>query len=195
MLFGMVSKYKTDLDDVRDIRHNRYLKRNNIVPIVSKQIISSSQQGSRLRVRLMYVFSDGREVTLSGIYVNDQDAADQKLIDLESIVLFKTQELDAEKSEDQDSAIVDTGEASQKQIAKQYLIRAMQEKDPFISLNKLTKVLNFITNQGWTPTQIKTALNLTNDEWDKITTRYNYLKSVEAALINYQDIINSEVML
>lgn len=194
-----MKRIKTDLDEVRDIRRKRYLKhskeyRELKMTITNRQIINSTQQGERLRVSLQYDFSSGLPAILNGIYVSDQSEADQKLIDVEPTVLIKRQESDAEAAEEGGDNIEATGEAGLNQIARQYLKRAMNEVDPYISLIKLKRANNKFTELGWTNGQIKSELGLTDNQWNLIKARYQYLGGVEAILIAYQDVINSEVM-
>lgn len=165
------------------------------MPIIDRQITHSSAHSGRLRIRCTYFFSDGRESTLGPMYVANQLAADTKLIALEPEVLASIQNQDAEDSERNDLAIEDSaGESTLKQRAIQYLKRAMSEDDPFIAFSKLDRFNTFRTNQGWTVAQVKAQLNLTDDQWNKIITRYSYLQANEQALINYNLIVDGDTV-
>ncbi len=159
------------------------------MPVVSREISHSSPHSQRLRIRLAYTFDGGRVITRGPMFVADQAAADARLLALEPDVLASVQAQDAEAVELSDSSITDTAEASRQQIARQYLHRAMQEDDPYIALNKIRKAQTFFQAQGWTVSQIKLQLNISDALWDKITARYSYLQSVEQTLIDYQAIL------
>jgi hypothetical protein len=134
---------------------------------------------------LKYIFDDGREIIIGPLHVADQASADQKLIDLEPDVLISAQEADAQLAVDNDSVIDQSGEASNKQVARQYLKIAMSETDLYRAYQKLKKANDFIDVQGWSNAQVKSNLSITDDQWSAIVARYQYLSLNAADIQNY----------
>lgn len=158
------------------------------MPIISRTHTTTKHRAG-LRARFEYTFSD-RVATrgpCSGLKSDEEVLA--KRAEFESEVLAVAQENDATKAEREGGTIKDSGEATKAQVARQYVRKAMDETDPFIALGKLKKAQAFFSGQGWSPAQIRTRLGLTSEQWGKITTRLNYLKSNEQVLIDYQAVL------
>jgi len=162
------------------------------MPIVSREITDLTGHGERFRMRCQYVFDDDRVVDRYAGHVNSPAEADQLLIDLEPQVLAAEQARDSEEAERNDRDITARGQASLRQIARQYLRRAMEEPDPFISLKKLQRVNTFFTAQGWSQAQIKSRLDLTDTQWSKMVSKFIYLTSKEQILIDHQAVLRGE---
>jgi hypothetical protein len=160
--------------------------------IVDSQISDISQHGDGFRARFRYELSDGRVVEIGLINVSSELEAGQKLVEKEQEVLASIQLSDAETAVYLDSDIQSSGQASAKQVARQYLKDAMMTEDPYSAHKKLKKADNYIDGRGWTASQIKTNLNMSDDQWSAIVTRYQYLSSNESALDAYELIRQSD---
>lgn len=160
--------------------------------IISKIISEITPHLDRFRVRLKYTFTDGRIINIGPFFVQSQNDAEQVLIDRESNVLSSMQDTDAESAVDNDLDINQSGEASNKQVARQYLKRAMQNEDPNIAYLKLKKAQDYFILQGWSDAQIKSNLNITDIQWSTIVIRYQYLCNNLTAMQDFQDVLSSD---
>lgn len=159
------------------------------MPIVKSEYTTTEHRDG-LRARYVCTLTDGHvsEPSPSG-GLADEAAVLTKQAEVEAEVIESAQERDAVKTEYEDGDISDSGEASQVQVARQYLRRAMGEEDPLLALRKLEKVQSFFAAEGWTPAQIRTRLNITSRQWTEITTRLSYLKANEQVLIDYKAVL------
>jgi len=158
-------------------------------------VINFTRHKGGNRAAVEYTFASGhiepKRISNAGV---DESAALTAAINNIPNVEGSISGLDAEKAEHNDSDIVATGEASMQQVARQYLKRAMREDDPIIAFSKLDKFNTFRNNQGWTAAQVKAQLNLNDDQWNKITTRYSYLLASQQVLIDYQTVVSGDTV-
>lgn len=163
------------------------------MPIVDRTS-TFTRHRARFRYRYKYTFNDGRIVEKGPCTVNTQAEGDALMPTLEPGVLLNEQGRDAEDAERNDRGIVARGEAQPRQIARQYLHRAMVEDDPLVALNKFKQAEAFFSRKGWNPPQIRSQMGLTTEQWSKMTTRSAFLRSHEATLVAYRNILADDTV-
>jgi len=120
----------------------------------------------------------------------DEAAALTKAISMISDVDLSIQQRDAERAEAENTDIADSGTATKKQVAIQYIKSFVEERNSIISLKKIRKIVSFITNEGWSAAQVKAQLNITDAQWTVITTKRDYLLANQDAIDTFEIVQN-----
>ena len=164
------------------------------MPIIDRRIYRSTPHSGRLKVKFRYTFTDDHIEQAGPLFVADQAAAEAKLLSTEAHILKRVQDRHARNAVDNDRDVAVSGEASLKQVAKQYLIAFMQEQDRVIALRHIKKIMQFITVQGWTAAQVKGQLNITDEQWTRIVARRDYLLANEQLIADSANLESGDLV-
>jgi hypothetical protein len=126
------------------------------------------------------------------MFVANEIEANAKLLELELGVLESIQNSDADDAVNSDLEIGSVKQASNKQVARQYLKTAMLTVDPYAAYLKLKKANDYFAAQSWTNADIKAFLSLSDSQWSSVVTRFQYLVSNLPALLEYQDVLDND---
>lgn len=149
------------------------------MPIVSSEVVDGPNiqaDGSR-RGTIEFILDDGRVITRT-VRAPDAIAWANLLIDLPAEVELKVQQDDADEASNTDDEITAVKQANIKQVALAYLRRAYSTGNPYAAYLKFSRFNDYRLSQGWNLNQIVTGLTevgLTQDEWDNMLARYQYL--------------------
>jgi len=166
------------------------------MPIVNTEILNFTLHAGGNRAHVKYTFASGlvrqRPLRNAGIDKASALTFAQSLIpEAEE----RQQERDAENAYHSDQLIeTDAGESTMQQRAIAYLENAMREDDSIIAYHKLKRFNDFRTNQGWTVAQIKAQLNITDNQWDTMTTRYTLLDSNSANITAFEALRDADIV-
>jgi len=144
--------------------------------------------GSRFRARFAYLFADDVIVNTGPHNVVSEAAADTLMAVNEPDVLLHKQQFEADREATADDPIVAQADATEEMVCREYLRIGMQEQDPFRAYKKLKKPIDWLIAKGWSPTEIKANLQLTDEQWDRITSRYTYLQLDPTTMVAYEAI-------
>jgi len=136
----------------------------------------------RIRVRAEFTFDDGSKVRTGPDVLESESEIEAHLDSKEPRLVEKKANREAEEDVRQDR------QAKAKNV-KEFLRSAMEEKDPAIALRQINKAQAFFADNGWTPAQIKSRLNISDDQWSGIIARRNHLNSNAQTLIDYQAVL------
>jgi len=119
------------------------------------------------------------------------------LINLPSEVEESEQLKDAEEASETDEEIIAVKQATIKQVALAYLRKAYSLSDPYQAYLKFDRFNNYRLAQGWTVNQVVSGLTevgLTQDEWDLMFARYQYLSEAGrvTAMVAYQAVLDGD---
>lgn len=161
--------------------------------ITSRSYDPLEPHAGEFRIRLKYTFDDGRVFKYGPFHVVNEAEAEVRLLAQEPIMLADVQAQDAATVADADGTITGTtGQATEEQVAWDYLKKAMRTEDPYHAYRKLKKAQDHFTAKGWSAAQIKANLGITNAQWSVIVTRWQYLNGDTATLQAYESIRASD---
>jgi len=165
------------------------------MPIIDVNVVEGPnvQASGQHRGTLEFIFDDGR-VVRKFVIAADATEWSNLIVDQQPIVETSEQKKDAQANISDSEDIVAVGQASKEQRAIAYLERAHEHEDPYKAFLLLDKFNTFRINNGWTVSQVKTALvaaGMDADLFDVILAEYNELKKPANVLSmeNYQSII------
>lgn len=153
--------------------------------LVSSETIETTQHRSGARARYRYTFDNGRVVNLGPCFLQSLDDVESIRISLESKALSIAKRKDAEPILRSDSSVSAIGEATKRDVARQFLEKAMKETDTSKAYLKLKRFNEFRVSEGYTVAQVKAALNITDSQWDKIIARWTHLNGNSSAIEAY----------
>lgn len=155
--------------------------------LISSELAEYTRHKDRNRARYRFVF-DNRTVDIGPIFVADEAEANAKLAEIEAMAIEQAKKLDASALTD----IVDSGEATKADVAKLFLQRAMSEPESYKAYAKLKQFNEYRIAQGYTFPQVKAALNIPDEQWDKIVARWQHLDANSATIEAYAAIAASD---
>lgn len=154
--------------------------------LTSSETLSLSKHRNGARAHFRYVFDTGHEIILGPIFLDSAASATTKRAELEADAIRIAVRRDTSAATENFDDVSARGEATIQDVAKRYIWKAMADNISWSAYRKLKKFYDYALIQGWTPSQIKSQLGITDDEWQSISTRWQYLSTNSAALDAYR---------
>jgi hypothetical protein len=158
------------------------------MPIASKAIVEQTQRKSGgYRVKLEYVFSDGRKVTIGPISVPSLAEANASLSLREPSVLKQMQARDAEEAV-RLGLSSDHKEAAKKDVYRAWLWEGYYEKESRIAYKILKVIAAKVIALGWSVAEMAVQFETDEETVQEILDRWQYLNANKDVIEAYESV-------
>lgn len=156
------------------------------MPLTTSEIIENTALKHEHRIKLKYTFDDGSIVFIK-CRGKDSKAAASLLLAKQSIVIENKTSADVESAIYLDSDAA-KGEASQDNVYFGWMLQGYQQEDPYLAYKYMSKVTDKVLALGLTTSELAIKFESTIEEINKITARWQYLKTNKEAILAYETI-------